>query len=90
MIKSFNSSDPDTVVTNWFYLQLGQYLVLHESWKWEAVKGNTLQFFSRQVDDLDDDALISVCSLFPYFDPDTPITIKRGMDLTYVNFNFSY
>lgn len=90
MLDRLIVNDPDTIVTNWFFTEIGGYSVFHETWTWEAVQGCSLVFFTRRIEELDDEALTEVCAKFPYFDRTSSFTIRRERFLTYVNFNFSF
>ena len=79
--------DLDTQVIQENPLKIKEYNCLHEIWKWEAIKGESIIFLTSEVDQLGNDVLEDLVNdsglvTSPIF------THSRGDVFTYVNFNF--
>jgi hypothetical protein len=88
--KKFDSVpvEEDTRVLRNKETNLGQYDVLHQKWKWEAITAESIIFLDEDVADLEDEELESMVKESSFF-KGGQTTIKRSESgFTFVNLNF--
>ncbi len=67
----------DTKILFRKYIMLGEYEVLYEKWNWDGAYGESIIFFSKDVENLDDNQIETVVRRSPLLKSDTKITIKK-------------
>ena len=82
------SVEEDTRILRNQETTLGQYDVLHQKWKWEAITAESIIFMNEDVVDLEDKELEIMVKESPLF-KGGQTTLKRSESgFTFVNFNF--
>jgi len=80
--------ESDTVILAGLESMLGMYDVLYQKWLWDGIQGESFIFVSSDVAGLDDPALEALARSSPMLKPGCNITMRRGDQFTFVNFNF--
>jgi len=80
--------ESDTAVLASLESRLGDYEVLYQKWIWDGIQAESFIFENGDVDGLDDEALEALARSSPMLSPGGSVTVKRGEDYSFVNFNF--
>ena len=80
--------ESDTHILSRLEARFDDYPVLHQVWFWEGIRAETLVFHASDVAALDDAALRALVFGSPLVKPGSRMTLSRGEDYTFVNFNF--
>lgn len=82
-------TDEDTTVLSRIEGKLDGRDVLHESWVWERIRGESFIFCEEDVRDLSDEAIINMVKSSPAMEPGSDPTFTRAdSGFVFVNFNF--
>jgi hypothetical protein len=66
----------------------GELDIVYQKWNWEGIRAESIIFLSEDVKEMDDEALEADMRDGPIVWEDSQVTIKRGDEFTFVNFNF--
>ena len=69
-------------------MKWGELDIIYEKWNWEGIRAESIIFLNEDVKDLNDEALEADVRDGPIVREDSLVTIKRGDEFTFVNFNF--
>jgi hypothetical protein len=90
MSKKFSGvpKEDDTRILYRKEAKLGNYDVLHEKWNWEGIKAESIIFASDDISNLTDEEVEKEVCKSPFIKEGSSVTLKRGEEFTFVNFNF--
>ena len=80
--------DEETTLLRREAVKVGGFDAMHETWRWEAVTAESLVFVSDEVKHLSRGELEGLAKISPFYEPGSGITLTRGKEFTFVNFNF--
>ena len=81
--------DTDTKITGQKIIELDGVTALHQKWRWEGIKAESLIFASSDVIDLTDQALEQITLASGLVNAGSQMTMKRSDNgFVFVNFNF--
>ena len=80
--------EEDTKILFTSPMRWGELDIVYEKWKWEGIRAESIIFLSEDVNSLDDAALEADVRDGPLVRENSQVTIKRGENFTFVNFNF--
>ncbi|MEI8187196.1 MAG: hypothetical protein WCG19_10935 [Chlorobiaceae bacterium] len=80
--------ESDTVIILSLEAKLDEYDVLYQKWSWENIYAESFIFASQDVAIMSDDELKEFARSSPMIKPESSVTLKRGEQFTFVNFNF--
>lgn len=81
--------DSDTTIEEEKEIQIGKFDALHQKWRWDGIKGESLIFVSQEVEAYSEDELINECRKTKLMRANASVTFKKGESgFTFVNFNF--
>ncbi len=84
-------SDPDTKIISRNPIKIQNYDALHEVWFWDGIKGESIIFVAKDVEELSEEAITELISSNVQDIKLSDITIsKANSEFTFVNFNFEY
>jgi hypothetical protein len=69
-------------------MKWGELDIVYQKWSWEGIRAESIIFLSEDVKDMDDETLDADLRSSPIVNEDSQMTIKRGDEFTFVNFNF--
>jgi len=69
-------------------MKWGELDIVYQKWNWEGIRAESIIFLSEDVKEMDDEALEADVRVSTIADEDSQMTIKRGDEFTFVNFNF--
>jgi len=82
------STDEETTILFRSPMKWDEKDVVYEKWRWSGITAESVIFLSEDVKDLDDEALEEELRQSPLVRSDSKMTISRGEEYTFVNFNF--
>ena len=62
--------------------------IVYEKWYWDGITAESIIFLNEDVKEMDDEALEKDVSDGSLVQSDSKVTISRGDEYTFVNFNF--
>jgi len=69
-------------------MKWGELDIIYEKWNWEGITAESIIFLNEDVKEMSDEALEADVRDGPLVREDSQVTIKRGENFTFVNFNF--
>ncbi len=69
-------------------MRWGEHEITYQKWKWDGIVAESIIFVSSDVENLSDSELRDDISSSPVVRKDSEVTISRGEEFTFVNFNF--
>ncbi len=69
-------------------MRWGELDIVYQKWNWEGITAESIIFLTEDVKEMDDEALEDDVRDGSLVRKDSQITIKRGEEFTFVNFNF--
>jgi hypothetical protein len=69
-------------------MKWGELDIVYQKWNWEGIAAESIIFSSEDVQEMDDEVLEADLRASPIVNEDSQMTIKRGDEFTFVNFNF--
>ena len=90
MIEKFKNRkiDSGTEILKESFVKIGRFNCLHEQWKWESTKGESVIFLTDEVRDLNQKDLEDIVKSSGFVKKYV-FTHSKGNEFTYVNFNYS-
>lgn len=82
------SLESDTALIAAFEANIEEYDVLYQKWLGNGFYGESFIFASSDVTSLSDDDLIELAKSSPMVNQGSYVTLKRGEDYVFLNFNF--
>lgn len=83
--------EDDTMLISSKKGNLGQFEILHQVWRWEGIKGESIIFADDDINDLSEDEIKELVRNSPQLtDKGSSLTFsQKGNGFTFVNFNFN-
>ena len=69
-------------------MMFGEFDIVYQKWSWDGIIAESIIFLSDDVKEMDDEALEKDVGDGPLVREDSQVTISRGDEYTFVNFNF--
>ncbi len=69
-------------------MKLGESDIVYQKWSWEGITAESIIFISSDVENVGDAELKYDIYNSPIVHKDSEVTISRGDEYTFVNFNF--
>jgi len=69
-------------------MRWGELDIVYQKWNWEGITAESIIFLTEDVKEMDDEALEDDVRDGPLVREDSQVTISRGDEYTFVNFNF--
>ena len=69
-------------------MKWGELDIVYQKWNWDGINAESIIFLNEDVSEMDDEALEAEVREGPLVWKDSQVTIKRGENFTFVNFNF--
>jgi len=69
-------------------MMFGEFDIVYQKWSWDGITAESIIFLSDDVKEMDDEALEDDVRDGPLVREDSQVTISRGDEYTFVNFNF--
>ena len=90
MNEKFNDipMDKDTKILFSSPMKWGDLDIVYQKWNWEGIAAESIIFLNEDVKEMSDESLETDVRDGPLVREDSQMTIKRGDDFTFVNFNF--
>lgn len=91
MMKKFESipADHGMQLLSHSAIQLGDYDAIHQRWRLDGIKGESVIFVTAEVAALSDDELKDMVLDSPTAKPETRCTLQRNEEgYTFINLNF--
>jgi len=90
MNEKFNNIplEPDTKIQFSSPMKWGDLDIVYQKWSWGGIRAESIIFLTEDVKDMNDKALEDEVREGPLVRKDSKVTIKRGDEFTFVNFNF--
>ena len=89
MSKFYNiPKDKETKIIFSSPMRWGELDIVYEKWKFEGITAESIIFWTNDVKDMTDEALEADVRNGTLVKKISKVTIKRGEDFTFVNFNF--
>ncbi len=82
------SVEPDTQIIASLEVKMGDYDILYQKWYWEHVTAESFIFVTADVAIMSDEELEVFARTSPMIKPEGGVTITRGQQFTFINFNF--
>ena len=80
--------EEDTKILMSSPMRWGELDIVYQKWNWEGIRAESIIFLNEDVKEMSDEALESVVRDGPIVREGSQMTIKKGDDFTFVNFNF--
>ncbi len=80
--------EKDTKIMMSSPMKWGELDIVYQKWSWEGITAESIIFLSEDVKEMDDEALEDDVRDGPLVSEDSKVTISRGDEYTFVNFNF--
>ena len=80
--------EKDTKIIMSSSMKWGELEIVYQKWSWEGITAESIIFLSEDVREMDDEALEDDVRDGPLVREDSKVTISRGDEYTFVNFNF--
>jgi len=80
--------DEGTKITFSSPMKWGDLDIVYQKWSWDGITAESIIFLNEEVKAMDDEALEADMRDGPIVREDSQVTIKRGDEFTFVNFNF--
>jgi len=90
MSDKFNDipRDSDTKIIFTSPMRWGEFDIVYEKWYWDGINAESIIFLTKDISSFDDVALEADVRDGPLVRENSQVTIKRGENFTFVNFNF--
>ena len=82
------SIDEGTKITFSSPMKWGDLDIVYQKWNWDGITAESIIFLNEDVKAMDDEVLEADMRDGPIVREDSQVTIKRGDEFTFVNFNF--
>ncbi len=69
-------------------MKWGDLDIVYQKWSWDGITAESIIFLNEDVKVMDDEALETDVRDGPIVQENSQVTIKRGDEFTFVNFNF--
>ena len=80
--------EKDTKIIMSSPMKWGEFDIVYQKWSWDGITAESIIFLSEDVKEMDDEALEDDVRDGPLVREDSRVTISRGDEYTFVNFNF--
>ncbi len=80
--------EEDTRILLSLPMKFGPFDIVYQMWSWEGITAESIIFMSEDVAEMSDDELEQMVKNRPTTIDDSGVTLSRGKEYTFVNFNF--
>ncbi|NOR56619.1 MAG: hypothetical protein GQ531_10505 [Sulfurovum sp.] len=80
--------EADTKILMSSPMKWGELDIVYQKWTWEGIKVESIVFLNDDVKEMDDEALEADIRESSIVEEGSQMSIKRGDEFTFVNFNF--